>query len=79
MSALNYLIRQAKYLTVATAMFFIMLFGGGLTYQWIADVLGMAPSHVVFGFVIAWLLAMNRYNAYLNANARASAEGEADA
>lgn len=74
MTALNWLYRQFKYITAATAMFALMLAVGGLTHQWLADVLGVSPALVVVVFVIAWYLGMHQYNNHLNSTARTKSD-----
>lgn len=71
MSALKYTIRQLKYFSVAFVAAIVLLALGGLFYQDVASYLGVPSYWVAFGIFMAWFIGCNRYNAYLNATARA--------
>lgn len=77
MPTIEYAIRQIKYFSGAFALGVITIILGGLTHEAVAAALGMASHWVAFAYFATWLLACNRYNAHLNAEARAKREQRA--
>lgn len=63
---MNALTKEIKYFGIAIPLGILTIIIGALTYEEIAAITGVGEPWVAFGFIVAWLLACNRYNARLD-------------